>query len=129
MPIFVKPNAGLPKLVDGETRFLVSSEEFAANVVRLVRAGARIVGGCCGTTPAHIAAVKAAVHTPDSETAQRLVKKLQDYITTNFYHCTDDILAGLGQMYICDERFKNNIDKNGEGTAEFVSEAIKILSK
>ena len=62
----------------------------------------------------------------DSDTAQRLVKKLQDYITANFYHCTDDILAGLGQMYVCDERFKNNIDKNGEGTAEFVSEAIKI---
>ncbi len=65
----------------------------------------------------------------NSETAQRLVKKLQDYITANFYHCTDDILAGLGQMYVCDERFKNNIDKNGEGTAEFVSEAIKIYCK
>ena len=64
-----------------------------------------------------------------SDTAQRLVKKLQDYITANFYHCTDDILAGLGQMYVCDERFKNNIDKNGEGTAEFVSEAIKIYCK
>ena len=62
----------------------------------------------------------------ESEGAQLLVKKLQDYITANFYHCTDDILAGLGQMYICDERFKNNIDKNSEGTAEFVSEAIKI---
>ena len=65
----------------------------------------------------------------DSKTAQRLVKKLQDYITANFYHCTDDILAGLGQMYVCDERFKNNIDKNGEGTAEFVAEAIKIYCK
>ena len=65
----------------------------------------------------------------DSETAQRLVKKLQDYITANFYHCTDDILAGLGQMYVCDERFKNNIDKNGEGTTEFVSEAVKFYCK
>ena len=65
----------------------------------------------------------------DSDTSQRLVKKLQDYITENFYHCTDDILAGLGQMYVCDERFKNNIDSHGEGTAEFVSEAIKIYCK
>ena len=65
----------------------------------------------------------------DSDTAQRLVKKLQEYITANFYHCTDDILAGLGQMYVGDERFKNNIDKNGEGTAEFVAEAIKIYCK
>ena len=62
----------------------------------------------------------------DSKTAQRLVKTLQDYITANFYHCTNEILAGLGQMYVCDERFKNNIDSHGEGTAEFVAEAIKI---
>ena len=65
----------------------------------------------------------------DSDATQRLVKKLQDYITGSFYHCTNDILAGLGQMYVCDERFKKNIDKNGEGTAEFVSEAIKIYCK
>ena len=65
----------------------------------------------------------------DSDTAQRLVKKLQDYITANFYHCTNDILAGLGQMYVCDERFKKNIDSHGEGTAEFVAEAIKIYCK
>ena len=57
------------------------------------------------------------------------MKKLQDYITENFYHCTDDILAGLGQMYACDERFKNNIDKCGEGTAEFVSKAIEVYCK
>ena len=62
----------------------------------------------------------------DSDTAQRLVKKLQEYITANFYHCTNEILAGLGQMYVCDERFKKNIDSHGEGTAEFVFEAIKI---
>ena len=65
----------------------------------------------------------------DSDTAQRLVKKLQDYITANFYHCANEILAGLGQMYVCDERFKNNIDKSGEGTAKFVAEAIKIYCK
>ena len=64
-----------------------------------------------------------------SDTAQQTVKKLQDYITANFYHCTDDILAGLGQMYVCDERFKNNIDSHGEGTAKFVLEAIKIYCK
>ena len=62
----------------------------------------------------------------DSDTAQRLVQKLQDYITANFYHCTNEILAGLGQMYVCDERFRNNIDSHGEGTAEFVSEAIGV---
>ena len=65
----------------------------------------------------------------DSDESQALVKELQDYITNNFYTCTKEILSGLGQMYVYDERFKNNIDKAGEGTAEFVSEAIKIYCK
>lgn len=64
--------------------------------------------------------------TPESEAAQTIVKRLQNYITCNFYTCTKEILAGLGQMYTADERFKANIDKNGKGTADFVSEAIKI---
>ena len=64
-------------------------------------------------------------HTADSDEAQALVKELQDYITENYYTCTKEILAGLGQMYIADERFKTNIDKNGDGTAEFVSLAIE----
>lgn len=66
---------------------------------------------------------------PESEDAQLLVKKLQTYITENFYTCTNEILAGLGQMYVADERFKNNIDKNGAGTAEFISKAIKIYCR
>ncbi len=62
---------------------------------------------------------------PESKEAQTLVKKLQEYITDNFYTCTKEILAGLGQMYVLDERFRNNIDKSADGTAEFVSSAIK----
>ncbi|MBQ6009821.1 MAG: homocysteine S-methyltransferase family protein, partial [Kiritimatiellae bacterium] len=58
-PIAVKPNAGMPKVVDGQTVFTVGPEAFAADVADLVAAGASIVGGCCGTTPAHIAAVTA----------------------------------------------------------------------
>ena len=78
---------------------------------------------------AEFAACKKYSDSSDSETAQSLVKKLQDYITANFYRCTNDILAGLGQMYVCDKRFKKNIDSHGEGTAEFVCEAIKIYCK
>ena len=59
-----------------------------------------------------------------SNEAQALVAKLQAHITANYYTCTDEILAGLGKMYVADERFKKNIDKYGEGTAEFASEAI-----
>ncbi len=64
-------------------------------------------------------------HSANSSEAQDLVKELQNYITDNYYTCTNKILAGLGQMYIADERFKTNIDKNGKGAAEFVSAAIK----
>ena len=62
----------------------------------------------------------------NSPEVQSLVVKLQEYITQNYYTCTDEILAGLGKMYVADERFKKNIDKYGEGTAEFVAEAIEI---
>ena len=68
-------------------------------------------------------------HTPDSEETQSLVKQLQDYITENYYTCTRQILAGLGQMYVADDRFKTNIDKNGAGTAQFVSAAIESYCK
>ncbi len=63
----------------------------------------------------------------DSAEAQELVSKLQTHITDNYYTCTDEILAGLGKMYVADERFKNNIDKYGEGTADFVAEAISVF--
>ena len=53
-PIIVKANAGMPKIVDGKTVFTVGPDEFASYAAKLVEAGASIVGGCCGTTPAHI---------------------------------------------------------------------------
>ena len=65
----------------------------------------------------------------DSNEVQALVAKLQVHITENYYTCTDEILAGLGKMYVADERFKKNIDKYGEGTAEFASEAIEIYCR
>ena len=64
----------------------------------------------------------------DSDEAQALVAKLQAHITTNYYTCTNEILAGLGKMYVADERFEKNIDKYSDGTAEFASEAIAIFT-
>ena len=75
---------------------------------------------------AEFAACKDGGASADSAEAQELVAKLQAHITANYYTCTDEILAGLGKMYVCDERFKKNIDKYGEGTAEFVAEGIRI---
>ena len=78
---------------------------------------------------AEFAACKESGASADSSEAQALVAKLQAHITANYYTCTDKILAGLGQMYVADERFKKNIDKYGEGTSEFASEAIEIYSR
>lgn len=75
---------------------------------------------------AEFAALKNSGVTADSAEAQALVAKLQAHITENYYTCADDILAGLGKMYVADERFKKNIDKCGDGTAEFTSEGIRI---
>ena len=65
----------------------------------------------------------------DSDEAQALVAKLQAHITANYYTCTNEILAGLGKMYVADERFKKNIDKYGEGTATFVADAIEVYCR
>ena len=75
---------------------------------------------------AEFAALKNSGATADSAEAQALVAGLQAHITENYYTCTDEILAGLGKMYVADERFKKNIDKYGDGPAEFVSEGIRI---
>jgi len=57
-PILIHANAGLPVLVNGQTTFKQTPQDMAAKVKELVDAGASIIGGCCGTTPAHIAAIK-----------------------------------------------------------------------
>ena len=76
---------------------------------------------------AEFAACKNSGASADSSEAQMLVSKLQTHIMENYYTCTDEILAGLGKMYVADERFRKNIDKCGECTAEFVSEAIAVF--
>lgn len=64
---------------------------------------------------------------PDDQAVQDQVAALQTHINENFYTCTNEILSGLGEMYVCDERFKKNIDDaGGEGTAEFVRQAISV---
>ena len=63
--------------------------------------------------------------TPDSDEVQKKISVLQKFITDHYYVCTNEILGGLGNMYLSDERFKKNIDRaGGDGTAAFVSQAI-----
>lgn len=64
---------------------------------------------------------------PDADEVQKKIAALQEFITGNYYECTDEILSGLGQMYAEDERFRKNIDRaGGEGTAVFASRAIAV---
>lgn len=67
--------------------------------------------------------------TPYSTETQNLVRTLQNHITENYYFCTNEILTGLGQMYVADERFKKNTDKHADGTAEFINEAIGVYCR
>ena len=78
---------------------------------------------------AEFAACKDSGASADSAEAQALVDKLQTHITDNYYTCTDEILAGLGKMYVSDERIKKNIDQYGDGTAEFAADAIAAYTK
>lgn len=63
IPVIANPNAGLPKVVDGKTVFEVDAKEFADEMKELVKAGVRVLGGCCGTTPTHIGEMISAVST------------------------------------------------------------------
>ncbi len=78
---------------------------------------------------AEFAACKDSGVSADSAEAQALVAKLQTHITENYYTCTDEILAGLGKMYVADGRFKKNIDKYGEGTVAYAADAIATYTK
>ncbi len=69
IPVIAKPNAGLPKLVDGKTVYEMTPEEFAGCMEKLVEAGAGILGGCCGSEPGHIRAVSKRV--PDRKPAKK----------------------------------------------------------
>jgi 5-methyltetrahydrofolate--homocysteine methyltransferase len=65
-PLWIKPNAGAPRLVDGRTVFRETPQEMAAHVPDLIAAGARVIGGCCGTTPEHVRALAAACRGADN---------------------------------------------------------------
>jgi 5-methyltetrahydrofolate--homocysteine methyltransferase len=67
VPLIAKPNAGLPRLVQGQTVYDLGPEEFAACAPDLVAQGARVIGGCCGSSPAHIAALAAKLREQDQQ--------------------------------------------------------------
>ena len=75
-PISIQPNAGMPHLVDGKTVFPMTPEDFGKWAPELVKAGATFIGGCCGTTPAHIKAIKEALKGVDEPVRKEPSKDL-----------------------------------------------------
>lgn len=86
VPIIAKPNAGLPKLVNGTTVYDLEADEFATQMVQVIEAGATIVGGCCGTTPRHIEMLSQAAKELDYPALQRKYEQTKEkdiHVLTN----------------------------------------------
>ena len=110
---------------DENEKYMLSFEEFESKNKNRGEAENNLLGGEMMDIFRKLGEIKNL--SPGSEEAQSLVKNLQDFITNHYYTCTDEILSGLGKMYVGDERFKKNIDKaGGAGTAEFAAKAIEI---
>jgi len=62
-PLWAKPNAGLPRMVDGTTVYDVTPQQMGTAALKFIALGARVVGGCCGTTPEHVAAIAKTIKT------------------------------------------------------------------
>jgi homocysteine S-methyltransferase len=75
LPLCVMPNAGMPRMVEGRFMYLATPEYFAKHARRFLRAGVRVLGGCCGTTPEHIRAIRGAVRSihPGAQAVERRV--------------------------------------------------------
>lgn len=84
VPVLLKPNAGLPEIVNGKTVYDITSEEFAKEVVSLVNKGVRIVGGCCGTTPEYIRAV-----TDLKPSIAQIGKKKESMLVSSYTHAVE----------------------------------------
>ncbi len=115
VPVILKPNAGLPRTIDGKTVFDISSDEFAVEVADMIQQGVRIVGGCCGTTPQYI---RALTEKTRNITPPPLTKK-QRTVVSSYAHtvefCDRPILIGerinpTGKKHLKQALIENNID-------------------
>ena len=117
VPILAKPNAGMPELVDGETVYAMTPEEFAAYGRRLVEAGAGIVGGCCGTTQDHITALAQTVRLMDvpevSNKKKRVVaseRKIQEIELNGGFLVVGERINPTGKKKLQEQLRQDNLD-------------------
>lgn len=114
IPLLAKPNAGLPKMVDGKVTYTVGAEEFAAFVPALAEAGVNVFGGCCGSDESFIAAIRAAL--------QGAAMKSPDPIYSDLLPCATekdvfplDPAADCAMVFACDDDLEDNLCEPDEG--------------
>ena len=112
VPVILKPNAGLPKTIGNKTVFDVTEEEFSNEVMALIKKGVRVVGGCCGTTPAYI---KELVNKTFSINRCKIEKK-NSTVVSSYTHAVkfqkDPILIGERINPTGKKRFKQALVEN-----------------
>ncbi len=112
VPVILKPNAGLPKSVDGNTVFDVLPDEFADEVAALMKEGVRVVGGCCGTTPAYIAALTAKTVGTSPKPIKQKAKTVVSSYTHTVEFGNEPILIGERINPTGKKRFKQALIEN-----------------
>ncbi len=94
LPVLVKPNAGLPRVVDGETKYDCTADEFAEEMANFASMGVRILGGCCGTTPAYVRAVREKTE----KIKPKAIEKKQISLVSSYTHAVSfDIPLLIGE--------------------------------
>jgi 5-methyltetrahydrofolate--homocysteine methyltransferase len=102
-PVMVMPNAGMPELVQDKAVYKMTPKKFGAYAARFVRLGVKIIGGCCGTSPAHIAAVKRELSKIKLSKAEVSPLNIKDE-TTRFASRTKVVAVPKGKLVLIGER-------------------------
>ena len=120
LPIIAKPNAGMPRVVDGRTVYDLGPEDFAKGVVALIEAGASIVGGCCGSTPAHVAALSAATCSSRFSVlgSQFEIDNLARQRTTSCGNAAPNLAATAAQLRASAQNFQPTVVTSGSRAVE-----------
>ncbi|MBO5889720.1 MAG: homocysteine S-methyltransferase family protein [Clostridia bacterium] len=112
LPVILKPNAGLPRVIDGKTVFDVEPEEFSLEVLSLIKKGVRIVGGCCGTTPSYIKAVSKKINGFEPIAIEKKNYSVVSSYTHAVYFGSEPILIGERINPTGKKKFKEALKNN-----------------
>ncbi len=120
LPIIAKPNAGMPRVENGRTVYDLDPEAFAKGVLALIEAGASIVGGCCGSTPAHVAALSAATCSSRFSVlgSRSEIDNLARQRTTSCGNAAPNLAASAAQLRAPAPNFQQTVITSGSRAVE-----------